>query len=50
MATLKWRGFCLFVPGTILVLQLGCSNPPLRYSTIHESAAKGDIMDVKNHR
>ena len=46
---MKRTRFCLLVLTTVLVLHVGCSNPTLRYSTIHESAAKGDIADVRNH-
>lgn len=43
----------LFLVMAILVgwFLAGCSRSekPLKYSTIHEAAAKGDLEDVKNH-
>jgi ankyrin repeat protein len=34
---------------TVMVCISGCSQQPLSYATINESAAKGDLADVKRH-
>jgi len=41
----------LFLVGAITAVWFlaGCVEKPLKYSTIHEAAEKGDLEDVKNH-
>jgi hypothetical protein len=42
-----WFGVMAILAAIMLV---GCAdNKPLKYSTIHEAAAKGDLADVKRH-